>query len=115
MKAMIRALAMCLAVAAGSGCAKTAVVLGKDGVSVATEAPTFYSVIGLVKGAKAVAFEACADYEPPNSGSDDGPFMRPASDVIGKLLENYDPSKPAAGLLPTHSVEIVMACPKPND
>lgn len=114
MKTTIRLLAVCLIVTVGAGCARTAVVLGKDSVSVATEGPVFlYSMTHLRDKAIRVAvdaLEACKSTSTNRKSSRE--VIQPM--IVADLKSAFDVAKTAASLIPmrTFTLNVDASCPR---
>lgn len=105
-------------VTVGTGCARTAVVLGKDSVSVATEGPVFlYSMTHLRdKAIRAAidALEACGSASTNEAHSQSGTELGMEPMIVKDLKSALDFAKTAASLIPmrTFTLNVDASCPQ---
>ena len=124
MKGSLRALATCMLVTLGAGCAKTAVVFGENGIiNAVTEAPTLRKRKTLIQETKVIVESACATYMPLAVGngtpstdnvSGSGSNGKTKNDKIADFKAIVGLAENVLDLVPSHSVAVIVDCQKMN-
>ena len=106
LRPQIAALAALLAF---TGCAKTSVVIGEGKVSVAMEAPSFYSEEKLFERVNRTAAKACSFF-PKEVTFNDRTFILQPDGNFDMLVDNLGLAETVRDWFPKHLVKITIKC-----